>query len=504
MTTNFQLFSTFSTDKCILKINLSLFCILLLFLSTGQSQDDFISIKKQQKDIKELVKIIEAHPDPYAHTSKEDFKERISTLTDSIIKPVSILDFYKKVSSIIALIKDGHSSTYMPKDWLKNQRRKFGVFPYEVHLTNENELFIIKDYVGNGIPLRSKIETINGITVDQFIKRIDPFISYELSRFRNTLIDGSFEFYLYLAFNKSTDTVIEYTSGETQTVTVKNMDFNTWEIQQKDEKSIRDKMVAKSQPYAYKSLGKGIGSITIYAFRAPSLKSYKLFLAETFKTIKKEEVHSIIIDLRGNFGGWPKISSELFHYISDSYFKTLAKSTLKVSAPYQKNLYDQYPFLQNPKAYVPKRNHYLDINSIIKKKPGTFVNEAEFFNEEPKENRYEFDGDCYLLINRDSYSAASSFASTFQCYQMGIIIGEETGGTKIFRANPIYELLPKTKLGIAMSTTKLYTTCYDKEFEGIKPTIEYSPSLLELTSDLDAPLYYAIKVIKKVQKTKQK
>jgi len=86
----------------------------------------------------------------------------------------------------------------------------------------------------------------------------------------------------------------------------------------------------------------------------------------------------------------------------------------------------------------------------------------------PKDRKNEFKGDCYLLTNRDSYSAASSFASTFQCYQMGTIVGEETGGTKIFRANAIYTQLSRTAIWVRMSTTRMYTPCYSQEFEGVK------------------------------------
>ena len=146
----------------------------------------------------------------------------------------------------------------------------------------------------------------------------------------------------------------------------------------------------------------------------------------------------------------------------------------------------------------------MNINAVISDPVDTYIDEDIFFNEEPRRENFEFKGDCYLLTNRDSYSAASSFASTFQCYHLGNIIGEETGGTKIFRANAIYERLNKSNLIVAMSTTKLNTTCYNEEFEGIQPTIKYTPSIYEIISDMDTQLLFTQKIIKEIQKKKAK
>ncbi|MGB1243662.1 MAG: S41 family peptidase, partial [Chitinophagales bacterium] len=220
------------------------------------------------------------------------------------------------------------------------------------------------------------------------------------------------------------------------------------------------------------------------------------FLSKTFRHIKKDGIHSLIIDVRGNFGGWPKIASRLFHYISDSHFKTKARSRMKVSYTYRNNMLTRYPYLRTANISFFQERHRLNMQAILKNPLDSYVDEEAFFNEPPNTENFEFDGDCYLLINRDSYSAASSFASTFQCYQMGIIVGEETGGTKIFRANAIYEKLIKSGLRVGMSTTKMFTACYNEEFEGVQPTIEYIPSIIEITSDIDAQLLFTQRLIK--------
>lgn len=180
----------------------------------------------------------------------------------------------------------------------------------------------------------------------------------------------------------------------------------------------------------------------------------------------------------------------------------MARSSMKVSATYRNNFLNRNDYLRYYKGQLnfATQRHYVDMNGLMNNPLGSYVHEDQFFNEEPVIEEFEFKGDVYLLINRDSYSAASSFASTFQCYQMGTIIGEETGGTKIFRANAIYEKLPRTGIGISMATTKNYTTCYDQELEGVKPTMYFTPTIFGLTSNLDTQLLFTLNVIKLKQK----
>ena len=181
----------------------------------------------------------------------------------------------------------------------------------------------------------------------------------------------------------------------------------------------------------------------------------------------------------------------------------MAKSEMKISKTYRAYFAPYIPTGYFSENSVPKRRHFIDINSIMRGKLGSYAKEDIFFNESPKTRTFEFTGDCYLLTDRVSYSAASSFASTFQCYGMGHIIGQKTGGTKIFRANPITLELPKSKFRIQMSTTKMYTACYNNELEGVTPDVVYSPTIIDRCSDLDTQLIFAVRVIKTARKKRQ-
>ncbi len=469
---------------------------------TAQS-DKLLSIKQMKKDMAEMLAVVEAHPDPFTHIPEQEFMDAYNSEVASITQEVNTLDYYKKVARIVALIRDGHSSVRMPAGWIAKKRRQHGVFPLSFYLSTEDELFVLKNYGDVDIPLGAKITKINDLPVLDFLAAIDPYISYEKKSLRNTLIDDDIEFYFYLVFGHSNDIKLQYNFGTEKEITVSNISLSQWGSNYKDTREESDAAIVKGEPYSYENLGHGTGILKIYSFFARDLDNYDRFLRNTFKSIQEDSIHSLILDVRGNYGGWPQISSKLFHYLTEYPFKTFAQNTLKVSKAYREYFYELYPDLRHENYVFPGHLHSIDLDAIMRDKIGSFKTRDFIYNELPKTRKYEFDGDLYLLTNRDSYSAASSFAATFQCYQMGTIIGVETGGTKIFRANAMHKKLSRSAINVNMSTSKVLCACYNEEFEGVTPTIAYSPSINELVSDMDTHLLYTQRIIKMVQKKKE-
>jgi len=367
--------------------------ILILANLNAQAQDDkLLSVKKMQKDFDNLLLSIEAHPDPFIHFGEKAFMAKFDEEKKSIEKPMTSLEFYKKMATMIALLKDGHSVMYLPKGWMNKKRKKNGVFPFEVHLTIDDELYLIKNYGTVNVPLPAKIISVNGIPVSEFLNKIDPYISYELKQFRNTIIDDQFEKYLYLAFGFSNNLELEYLHSDTTQLTVKNIPIVEWKQEIKDEREDKEKKIARGEPYDYRKIQDGIAMISVYSFAIPvdRLNDYDVFLQKTFKKIAQDSIHSLIIDVRGNYGGWPIVSSKLFHYLTDLPFKTMAKSSLKVSHAYREYYYKQIPELRHNTVLINKRRHYIDLDAVLRGEIGTYVNEDSYFKEITDKKKFEF------------------------------------------------------------------------------------------------------------------
>ncbi len=482
-----------------------LFSCFFFFMLSAQ-EGKLIPPKKLLKDFDLLTSIIEAHPAPYRHISEKELKALIDSTRNLLNEPMEALRFFKLTCPIYSAIKDGHTSMSMPAPWMKKYLKENGMFPYKIYITEETRMYIIDNRGQDStIAMGAEILALNAVPTAAFIKNISSYISYEQEIFRNTVIENRFDLYLLLHFGEATEINLDYLSDAEHSHVVKYISAKKWLEELDAEEELRRKRIAIGQPYQYTKIRDDVGLLKIYSFAIYNQNKYDGFLRKMFRQIRKDGVQSLIIDVRGNTGGYPKTVSDLLHCVSERYFKTMARSEMKVSESYQE-------FFSN---MIPSRNlsysgiqflsgrHSIDINALFTKEVDSFITEESKFNEPPEETYNEFTGDLYLLTDRRSFSASSSFAATFRCYQLGLIIGSETGGTKIFHANSMYKKLPHSGIYCGMATTRLYTACFYEEDEGIKPDLEVKPTVQELVAKRDAVLDYTLRVINKVKKMRK-
>jgi len=221
---------------------------LLIFTSLCFAQLDLKvhSPKKMQKDLKTLLETFEGHPDPFTKISESKFNAIVDSVRNNISTEMDEIDFYKNMSRIVASIHDGHTSLYLRGGW----------------------------------------------------DEITPYISCETIPFRNDQITTSFEKMLYLVFKQVDKLEFKVRQIEEQNFIVETIDYDLWKDQKKDLRKDRDKRIAKGKPYDYQVIKPGIAKIKIFSFHTYDIKKYNIFLRKTFKDIKKQNIHSLIIDVR--------------------------------------------------------------------------------------------------------------------------------------------------------------------------------------------------------------
>lgn len=486
-----------------MKTNSFLFCLFLLTQTSFAQYNPTISAKKIKKEFSAMVKMMEAHPSLFRHITAEELSQTIDSTKKLINRPMDKIEFFKLVSPIYSAVKDGHTSIGIDAEWKKKYLKNNGVFPYKIYLDGDNRMYLIENYgEDKTIPLGSEILAINEQPVPEFLQQISKYIAYEQENFRNSLIQSDIDFYLMLQFGEVQKVDLTYQNQDEKSHTVGFIRVETKKVNLSDADKRRDKKMHSKQPFEYQELKGKIGLMKIYTFAIGEQNGFHVFLRNTFKKIAKDSITSLIIDVRGNTGGFPKSVSDIVHYISQKYFKTMAMSEMKVSNAYKDHFVDNYNVNAYQTLYL-KQRHYVDVSSIMKKPVGARVQETTFFNEEPKTEVFEYKGDSYLLIDKRSFSASSSFAATFRCYGLGLLIGEETGGTKVFYANSIGKAAPHSGLYYRVATTTDFTTCFDNPDEGIQPDLVAEPTIPQLVAKQDVALNYARLVIRKKRKMKK-
>lgn len=148
---------------------------------------------------------------------------------------------------------------------------------------------------------------------------------------------------------------------------------------------------------------------------------FQRFMDKAMKKLHKKEISNLIIELRGNTGGWDIMGKELFGYLMRenepvSYYKyqtTVTKDSdfLRYSDMSAEQLEEAEKYL----IPLENGNYKLDPagNSTLSPQP-------------PKENR--FTGNVYILIDEQCASTCAEFTAIAKTNKTGILVGNESGG----------------------------------------------------------------------------
>ena len=218
------------------------------------------------------------------------------------------------------------------------------------------------------------------------------------------------------------------------------------------------KSLADTQNLKVQDINKDIAYLKIRAMIDPESDAFADDLDLLRNYLKKSKYkRALIIDIRGNGGG---NASYIYDYL---YPMIMGKKDFKYTHEYilfrtdEVFKYDaQYPEIKRVIKKIKESDFkYMEENILFLKKdkemmadlrknythiifnPG-YKNKGEFKDD------YKFDGNLYLLVDREVYSSAQVAAHFFKDNNLGVVIGEKTGGDGI-GTSPAMVKLPNTK-----------------------------------------------------------
>ncbi len=447
------------------------------------------------EDLDYLFDNLEAiHPDLYYFTPQRKIDSLKAEVVKGLDKPMTRLDFARKAIPLVAALGDGHTALAFPSEERNEYLDKGGgIFPFDI-VIRENRLLITSNWSDDeSIEVFSEILSINGISSERILETMRQYVSAELDHYRDVRPERSFRHYLWaiFGFEDNYELVIK-DEGNIKTAEIKG-------ITKEELKAFQEKEEESKPYYSFYTLEDNtIGVIDFRRMR--DIDNFQLFLDSTFTVIKKKNIQHLIIDIRENGGGNSRLANMLFDYITDNPYKMLKQVDLKISKKVKQqskqNFRDQIEWYKRPLFYIMSPFNR-ELRTLFFSRPGTIVSLEEGNKTKPKNIEPKFTGDPFLLTSHYTFSSANMLAAAFKEYDMGVIIGEETGGVLKAFGDTFPLWLPNTNLYARCSYKIFVHPPYDGEVSGVIPDIEIKSSAEDIINERDVALEYVIDLLRK-------
>ena len=224
------------------------------------------------------------------------------------------------------------------------------------------------------------------------------------------------------------------------------------------------------------------------------IEQYAHKFQEAFKAIREKGITNLIIDIRENQGGCGLVGDELLKYLANKPFRQIERIEQRL-VPAFFELCEQHGLNIDQ---VMEDEYGIDIESLKAKgnyKPGIILaGQGQFKN--PHEPSDRFKGAIYLLVAKPTFSSASNFAATVKCFEVGTLIGQETGGKRDHYGQILPFQLPNSELRGQVSTAHFVTVCGQDDAGGVKPDYEVKQKPEDTAKDVDTVLQFTLNLIK--------
>jgi|GEM_PF-1695528 len=450
----------------------------LPFKSNGQ---DFVVYSKN--DVKKVLdeirlSIEEVHPNPYHSISKKEidslYRLSVLNLPDSLTE----VELYKLLLPLVNSYNDGHIQLTCPFGKFINNgiNENKGIFPFTLYQIDDGifiKISVFDEIVKPGYQLIS----IDNIGIDNIIndyskfkfgdnltirkrKAVEDFMALDF------LVNSGKESYL-IGYKKTANDSTHFC-----TVNAAKMDdiikFNSsFSPPQSIDYFLKSTIKLQNLVYLQLHPSMKVALLTLPSFdvSADLEKEYNQKIDSIFEYLKVAKIDTLLIDIRGNGGGQDFPSQFILNYIASKDY-CWGKAYFKRSS-HQKRLYENMlKDKLSDSSYIRSSEYY----NYFTANDGEII-ELDSSVEKSKDEEFLYKGKVFVLISKDTYSAAITFAAICQCFNFATIIGEETyGRTSTYTSLvPIYLSIPSLKFGVAH---RMVINSCSKGFNiGLKPDI---------------------------------
>ncbi|MBL0913409.1 MAG: hypothetical protein IBJ09_13655 [Bacteroidia bacterium] len=424
------------------------------------------------------------HPGFYRYTTPERFRVRLDSAAASINRPLNGLGYYRLLKPLLAQIGCLHTGIALPAEYTEKLAALPGLLPLELFIGEDRHVYVLRDL--SAVPQLTpgaEILSINGRPVPDVLRILMnaiPSDGYNQT-LKLRMLNHRFPQWYQSMIGADTLYVLGVMQdGEQKTVELSGLAAT----------AMPPLPFAGEKPLQFE-IQEGIGILRIRSFARTPVRAagqrFRPFIRKTFRSLRREGIRDLLLDLRYNTGGTDAHAAFLASYFFDSTFRywDRIEVTPAIAAEIKgaARLFYRKPVLSEGRY-------------LWQKTP--FTKEFDFYEpQKPARNAYA--GRCWLLTNGLCMSSCSDLTAVLRYNGKVSVIGEESGGA--YQGNNS-GMMPETVVPPGLILTiplQKYTTAVDTTLHrgrGTAPDHPLQGSLQDRLSGRDTEMEQALRIIR--------
>lgn len=404
---------------------MALTSILILLASCGSfdqgplqarpSRDRLFSVDELDRDFRQFRSILERRA-VGLYADRARLTGLLDEIAPSLSRPLTEAEFYRILAPAVAALRCGHSFLSVSEAAEAHLRDEALFFPLDVRIIDRS-LFVVADPHRTGVKPGSRILSIDGRPSMEIVDRITGVMSTDGRDAGRPRYDAErwFASMYYCLVDSPGRFELRVIPPGTDTASLVAV------------QAVRDPSRAKiargivhdtaNAPYS-SSLHERYALLRIPVFAYTRTRDYADYLEGFFAAVAEARVVTLVLDLRGNYGGTPVHTSELFKYLIDRPIAFFAKDNPIYLAPWKR------PIRPSPLA---------------------------------------FGGKLIVLMDEAAFSMNAFLLSLLRHHGIGTLVGAQSSGGHACSDASVDAVLRNTGLRVRYSTRVFSTAVEDQE-----------------------------------------
>jgi hypothetical protein len=479
------------------------FALMLISLSAvAQPRMDSLFYRSDlMADLESLKQeLLNSHPNPFEFCEQNYFNKVYEASTYALDERTTLAEFSLIVANLLNTLRDSHTTVdYGQLQMIQLMNGGFYLPLMLERLPDNTPRFLVKSDWQSKIVKGSELISVNGVDCSHLFKQAMNYACIEGDSEEAQKAVATAIMMICAGLKKpykaeNTVRVIDFETRDTLEVLLKG--YNRKEFYRE-----RYKHETAEQPFPV-SLDiddeHNLAILKVSTFAPVASRKYRKRIEECFFQVQEGNYGNLIIDLRNNGGGSSSNVEYLYSFLDTSGYNTPSNVIGKNSHLASTRSRLMYSTLGGIIAslFYSKNEDVQSFRHLAELPLG--VLDTVYFHVPARQQAMNvFKGNCFVLMNGLTASAAVDFSNAFKKRRRGSLVGQQCLGPVTGTwGNPASYVLTHSGLRVSIATIRYnYDNSFHYERDAIMPDHWVNTSAQDLNKEVDSQIQFVIKLL---------